>query len=105
MTILNDVMNYLHGNRGRKIVPRPNYQGMSLLEVCTTKNTSVGQDYRPLAQQIVFGENNRPIYNGNIKDLEEAYNGCWLPYHNSETTTPLESGLFRGTLYKLINEN
>ena len=99
-------MNYLHGNDKREtIVHRPNYQGMSLLEVCTTKNTSVGQEHKSLAQQIIFGENNRPMYKGNIKNLEEAYDNCWLPYRNSETTAPLESGLFRATLYKLINEN
>ena len=105
MDILNNVMNYFHGNRERTIVPRPNYQGMSLLEVCTTKNTAVGQDYRTLAQQIVFGENNRPIYNGNIKEIQQAYEKCWLPYQSSETTKPLESGLFRGTLNRLIREN
>ena len=86
-------------------VPRPNYQRMNLLEVCDKKKIAVGQNYQPLAQQIFFGENNRPIFKGDITEIKKAYNDCWSPYQNSETIRPLESGFFRGTLWELINKN
>ena len=77
--------------------------GKTLAQVCADAGRPVSEDYSDLAEIIVY-QNGFPTYDGNMNDVEFAYNECWNQYYSQTTTSPGESALFRSALRYLIHK-